>query len=45
VEGNATNSFLRAASALVLCKNCHSVDAIFKFKFYHDPRKRKKQTK
>ncbi len=45
VEGNATNSFLRAPSAILLCKNCHSIDAIFKFKFYHDPSKRKKQTK
>ena len=44
-EGNATNSFLRASSAIVLCKNCHSIDAIFKFKFYHDPSKRIKQTK
>jgi hypothetical protein len=42
VEGNATNSFLRARSAILLCKNCHNLDAIFKFKYYHDPGKRKK---
>jgi hypothetical protein len=42
VEGNAINSFLRAPSAILLCKNCHSVDAIFKFKFYHNPRIRRK---
>jgi len=42
LEGNAINSFLRAPSAMLLCKNCHSIDAIFKFKYYHDPGKRKK---
>jgi cytochrome c1 len=37
LEGNAINSFLRAQSAMVLCKNCHSMDAIFKFKYFHEP--------
>jgi predicted CXXCH cytochrome family protein len=44
-EGNATTSFLRSRSSILKCKDCHGVDALFKFKFYHDPSKRKKQTK
>jgi hypothetical protein len=37
LEGNAINSFLKAQSAMLLCKNCHSMDAIFKFKYFHEP--------
>jgi predicted CXXCH cytochrome family protein len=45
LEGNATNSFLRSRSAILKCKDCHNVDALFKFKFFHNPSKRKKQSK
>ncbi len=41
VEGNATNSFLRIQPSDLMCKDCHGIDALFKFKFFHDPRKRK----
>jgi predicted CXXCH cytochrome family protein len=43
LEGNATNSFLRAHSATLMCIDCHGVDALFKFKFFHEPKGRKKQ--
>ena len=43
VEGNATNSFLRTQSATLMCMDCHGVDALFRFKFFHDPKERKKQ--
>jgi predicted CXXCH cytochrome family protein len=43
LEGNATNSFLRARSATLMCIDCHGVDALFKFKFFHDPKERKKK--
>ncbi|UCF93512.1 MAG: hypothetical protein JSW39_04940 [Desulfobacterales bacterium] len=43
VEGNATDSFLRAQSSILKCKDCHSLDALFKFKFFHDASKRKIQ--
>ena len=44
-EGNATTSFLRSRSSILKCKDCHSIDALFRFKFFHDPSKRKKLTK
>jgi hypothetical protein len=40
IEGNATNSFLRTESSLILCKDCHGADSLFRFKFYHDSEKR-----
>jgi hypothetical protein len=43
LEGNATNSFLRARSSMVMCSDCHGIDALFRFKYYHDPKERKKQ--
>jgi len=42
-EGNATNSFLRAHSPTVMCRDCHGIDSLYKFKFFHDPKERKKQ--
>ena len=42
-EGNATNSFLRAHSSVVMCRDCHGLDSLYKFKFFHDPKQRKKQ--
>jgi len=43
LEGNATNSFLRAQSATLMCRDCHGIDALFRFKFYHDPKERSKK--
>ena len=45
LEGNATNSFLRAQPASLMCIDCHGGDALFRFKFFHDPKERKKQLK
>jgi hypothetical protein len=41
VEGNATNSFLRTNSPDLMCKDCHGFQALLKFKFFHDPARRK----
>jgi predicted CXXCH cytochrome family protein len=43
LEGNATNSFLRTNSPDLMCKDCHGFQALFKFKFFHDPVLRKVQ--
>ncbi len=36
VEGNVTTSFLRSKDAIMLCNDCHGLDALFRFKFFHD---------
>jgi predicted CXXCH cytochrome family protein len=43
-EGSATNSFLRAQTYSLLCIDCHGLDALFRFKYYHDPEDRVEQT-
>ncbi len=43
LEGNATNSFLRMDSPDLMCKDCHGFQALLKFKFFHDPVRRKVQ--
>ncbi|MCG6916053.1 MAG: cytochrome c3 family protein, partial [Deltaproteobacteria bacterium] len=43
LEGNATNSFLRTNSPDLMCKDCHGFQALLKFKFFHDPARRKMQ--
>ena len=43
LEGNATNSFLRTHSPDLMCKDCHGFQALFRFKFFHDPARRKGQ--
>jgi len=43
LEGNATNSFLRINSPDLMCKDCHGFQALLKFKFFHDPVRRKIQ--
>ena len=40
VEGTSANSFLRAQTYDLLCIDCHGLDALFRFKFYHDPEDR-----
>jgi predicted CXXCH cytochrome family protein len=36
-EGNATNSFLRNVSYNNICIDCHGLDALFRFKYFHNP--------
>lgn len=40
LEGNATNSFLRNVSYNNICIDCHGMDALFRYKYYHDPAER-----
>jgi len=35
VEGDVTNSFLRKDLYFNFCSSCHSLDAIYQFKFFH----------
>jgi hypothetical protein len=39
-EGNATNSFLRNVSYNNICIDCHGLDALFRFKYFHNPKER-----
>ncbi|WP_303902757.1 cytochrome c3 family protein [Thiohalomonas denitrificans] len=34
-EGDARNSFLRSKSAYGLCTNCHGMDSLFRYKYFH----------
>jgi hypothetical protein len=40
IEGSALNSFLRASSLHLMCKDCHGPEALFKYLYFHDPTKR-----
>jgi predicted CXXCH cytochrome family protein len=40
IEGNATNSFLRNVSYNNICIDCHGLDALFRYKYYHNPKER-----
>jgi len=40
VEGSVNNSFLRLQTYSLLCIDCHGLDALFRFKYYHDPEER-----
>jgi predicted CXXCH cytochrome family protein len=42
-EGTATNSFLRQQTFSLLCIDCHGLDALFRFKYYHEPIERVKK--
>lgn len=39
-EGKATNSFLRMQTYNMICKDCHGIDSLYRFKYYHDSKKR-----
>jgi hypothetical protein len=41
-EGSALNSFLRNVSDSSLCTNCHGLDALFRYKYFHGETSRKK---
>jgi predicted CXXCH cytochrome family protein len=43
LEGNATNSFLRNVSYDNICIDCHGLDALFRYKYYHNPHERVEQ--
>jgi predicted CXXCH cytochrome family protein len=40
LEGNATTSFLRNVSYNNICIDCHGLDALFRYKYFHDPEER-----
>lgn len=40
LEGKATNSFLRMQTYNMICKDCHGLDSLYRFKYYHDSKKR-----
>ena len=42
LEGSSRNSFLRNRSKLALCANCHGMDALFRYKYFHGKSSRKK---
>lgn len=41
VEGQATTSFLRPRIHEQVCKDCHGVDSLFRFKYFHKESERK----
>ncbi len=45
LEGNVTNSFLRAGLPDILCASCHGQESLFKFKYFHSPLSRKIEKK
>jgi predicted CXXCH cytochrome family protein len=40
LEGNTTNSFLRNVSYNNICIDCHGLDALFRYKYFHNPDER-----
>ena len=40
VEGNADTSFLRASSDKLVCTDCHGETAIWRYLYFHSPKKR-----
>ena len=40
LEGHVTNSFLRNVSYNNICIDCHGLDALFRYKYFHDPQER-----
>jgi predicted CXXCH cytochrome family protein len=40
VEGNADTSFLRASSDRIVCTDCHGQTAIWRYLYFHAPKKR-----
>ena len=41
VEGNARNSFLRFRSRNNICRNCHGLDSLVRYKYFHTKKVRK----
>ena len=42
VEGDSRSSFLRNSSDFMLCADCHGMDALFRYKYFHGEISRKK---
>ncbi len=40
LEGRTTNSFLRMQTYSLMCIDCHGLDALFRFKYYHNSKQR-----
>ncbi len=40
LEGNALNSFLRPPAATRICTDCHGLDSLYRFKFFHNVKSR-----
>ncbi len=40
IEGRTTNSFLRMQTYSLMCIDCHGLDALFRFKYYHNSKQR-----
>jgi predicted CXXCH cytochrome family protein len=40
LEGRTTNSFLRMQTYSLMCIDCHGLDALFRFKYYHNSKRR-----
>ncbi|MBI5196366.1 MAG: hypothetical protein HZA10_08590 [Nitrospirae bacterium] len=40
LEGDVTTSFLRNVSYNNICIDCHGLDALFRYKYFHDPHER-----
>jgi hypothetical protein len=41
-EGDSSNSFLRNMSFNTICVDCHGVEALYRYQYFHDPEKRTK---
>lgn len=42
VEGDAVSSFLRNPSEHAMCADCHGLDSLFRYKYFHGEQSRKK---
>ncbi len=40
IEGRTTSSFLRMQTYGLMCIDCHGLDALFRFKYYHNSKQR-----
>ena len=42
-EGDARSSFLRGVSDFSICTDCHGLDGLFRYKYFHGETSRRKQ--
>ena len=45
IEGKTTTSFLRMQTYSLMCIDCHGLDALFRFKYYHNSKQRRPAVK
>jgi len=45
VEGRAMTNFLRMQTYSIMCTDCHGLDALFRFKYYHNSLQRGPDTR